>query len=207
MRTVMFVARTTWRVTMAMLVGTVVYALVTAVTVYWAGTRDAGRTGDAIVVMGAAQYDGRPSPLFESRLNHALSLWRDEERAPLIAVTGGKQPGDRFTEGEAAAAWLIANGVPADAIIREEDGRSTWESLEGLAPMLRDRNVATVVMVTSDWHAARSALTLEDMGFAVSTSSPGSSVHSGTVDAWLKEVLGVGFGRIAGFDTLYAITG
>ena len=185
----------------------VFYTAVTAVTVYLAGTRDAGRSGDVIVVMGAAQYDGRPSPLFESRLRHALSLWRDQKRAPLIAVTGGNQPGDRFTEGAAAEAWLIDEGVPADAIVREEVGQSTWESLDALAPLLRDRGVEDVVMVTSDWHAARSALTLEDMGFSVSTSSPGSSLHSGTLDSWVKEVLGVGVGRLVGFDTLHSITG
>lgn len=196
--------RTVWRVTISIVWALSLYAAVVAATVWSAGTRDAGRSADVIVVMGAAQYDGRPSPLLEARLRHALSLWRDA-RAPLIAVTGGKQPGDRFTEGGASAAWLVDNGVPADAIVLEETGRSTWESLDALAPILRGRAVTDVVMVTSDWHAARSALTLEDMGFVVSTS--GIAGPGGSLQSWVKEVLGVGFGRVAGFDVLYDITG
>jgi uncharacterized SAM-binding protein YcdF (DUF218 family) len=196
--------RTVWRITVPMAAAALLYATAVAATVWSAGTRDDGRNADVIVVMGAAQYDGRPSPLLEARLRHAVELWRDS-RAPLIAVTGGKQPGDRFTEGEASAAWLVDNGVPADVIVVEETGRSTWESLDALAPILRENAVTDVVMVTSDWHAARSALTLEDMGFVVSTS--GVAGPGGSLQSWVKEVLGVGFGRVAGFDVLYDITG
>jgi uncharacterized SAM-binding protein YcdF (DUF218 family) len=181
------------------------YVVVVGITVVNAGTRDDGRTADVIVVMGAAQYDGRPSELLESRLAHALLLWKDQQRAPLIAVTGGKQEGDRFTESEASAQWLVGKGVDASAILRESIGQSTWQSLNELTPTLKSNSVKNVVMVTSDWHAARSALTLEEMGFSVSTSaaqSNGASLHR-----WLRETAGVAIGRIIGFQKLFSITG
>ena len=83
---------------------------------------------DAIVVLGAAQYDGRPSPVLAARLDHALELY-DDGVAPMIVVTGGRQPGDRFTEATASATYLHEHGVPDAAILRETTGRSSWESL------------------------------------------------------------------------------
>ena len=181
------------------------YVAVVGITVVNAGTRDDGRTADVIVVMGAAQYDGRPSELLESRLAHALLLWKDQQRAPLIAVTGGKQEGDRFTESEASAQWLIENGVEAGVILQENIGQSTWQSLNELTPTLKNNSVTNVVMVTSDWHAARSALTLEEMGFSVSTSAIDSPTPS--LQRWLRETAGVAVGRIIGFEELFTLTG
>ena len=193
------------RVLFALCIASAFYLVVVFLTVWNAGVRDSGEKGDAIVVMGAAQYDGRPSPLLESRLQHALEMWRDEQRAPLVAVTGGKQEGDRFTEAQASRQWLIDAGVDKDAIISEEVGRSTWESLEALAPLLHERGVQRVVMVTTDWHAARSALSLEDLGFSVTTSGVAGLKNS--QPQWLRETFGVAFGRILGFKQLFAITG
>ena len=98
----------------------------------WAtGRSDEARPVDAIVVMGAAQYDGRPSPQLAARLDHVVDLW-PEGLAPLVIVTGGNQPGDRFTEADASAAYLIERGIPADAIVLEGDGSTTWESLRNV---------------------------------------------------------------------------
>lgn len=188
----------------AVFIAGTLYVVVVGVTVVSAGTRDNGRNADVIVVMGAAQYDGRPSELLESRLAHALDLWRDE-RAPLIAVTGGKQEGDRFTESEASSRWLVDKGVVEGAILQENVGRSTWESLDELAPVLKKNSVKSVVVVTSNWHAARSALTLEEMGFSVSTSAINSS--SPSVGRWMREVAGVAVGRVIGFRNLFTLTG
>lgn len=194
----------TLRIVSAVVIAGALYVLVVGITLVSAGMQDNGREADAIVVMGAAQYDGRPSELLESRLTHALDLWRDD-RAPLIAVTGGKQAGDRFTESEASAQWLVDKGVVEDAILQEKVGRSTWESLDELAPILKKNSVQRVVMVTSDWHAARSALTLEELGFSVSTSAIDSSRPA--VGRWLREVAGVAVGRVIGFRNLFALTG
>jgi uncharacterized SAM-binding protein YcdF (DUF218 family) len=194
----------TWRLLSAACIAGIVYVVVVGVTVVSAGTRDNGRNADVIVVMGAAQYDGRPSELLESRLAHGLNLWR-EDRAPLIAVTGGKQVGDRFTESEASAQWLRNKGVDGDAILQENVGRSTWESLDELAPILRQNSVQRIVMVTSDWHAARSAMTLEEMGFSVSTSAIDSPKPSWR--RWFREIAGVAVGRVIGFRNLFTLTG
>lgn len=193
------------RLMSAATIAVVLYVCVVGVTVVGAGTIDNGREADAIVVMGAAQYDGRPSELLESRLSHALELFKNKNRAPLIAVTGGKQAGDRFTESEASAQWLIENGVDADVILQEDIGRSTWESLDELMPILNGKSVKNVIMVTSDWHAARSALTLEEMGFSVSTSAAPS--NGASLRRWFKESAGVAVGRIIGFRKLFTITG
>lgn len=186
------------------LIALFVYLLAVGVTVVGAGTRDNGRQADVIVVMGAAQYDGRPSELLETRLAHALSLWKQSSRAPLIAVTGGKQDGDRFTEAEASTQWLIDQGVEANAILLENKGRSTWESLAELIPILRANSIESVLMVTNDWHCARSALTLEEMGFAVSTSGVKGQA---SLRLWFRETAGVALGRIIGFRSLFNLTG
>jgi uncharacterized SAM-binding protein YcdF (DUF218 family) len=91
----------------------------------WAqGQRDEQRPADAIVVMGAAQYDGEPSPIFEARLEHAVALYRAGV-APRLVVTGGKADGDRTTEAAAARAYAMAHGVPGDRILVEDQSRTT----------------------------------------------------------------------------------
>ena len=193
------------RIVSATFIAVVLYVLVVGITVVNAGIRDDMGNADVIVVMGAAQYDGRPSKLLESRLAHALSLWKEQRRAPLIAVTGGKQVGDRFTESQVGAQWLIDKGVNPEAILQENIGQSTWESLNELTPTLKSNSVKNVVMVTSDWHAARSALTLEEMGFSVATSAIQS--NGAPLRRWFRESAGVAIGRIIGFGELFAITG
>ena len=89
--------------------------------------RDDRAPADAIVVMGAAQYDGRPSPVFAARLDHAIDLFHDR-LAPRLIVTGGKAEGDRTTEAETARRYAMARGVPAEAILVEDRSRSTLES-------------------------------------------------------------------------------
>lgn len=197
--------RSVSRVLLAALVAMVLYVVTVAATVWMAGNLDAGRDADVIVVMGAAQYDGRASPLLERRLEHALELWRTNQRAPLIAVTGGGLDGDRFTEAEVGKRWLMDNGVPESSILSESVGRSTWESIEALAPVLRRNAIRTAIVVTSDYHAARSALTLEDAGFIVSTSGVDSARMS--IRNWAREVLGVALGRVIGFDQLFELSG
>ena len=108
------------------------YLSVTFVQVYHGGTARRARPSHAIIVLGAAQYDGRPSQVLAARLDHAIDLYR-RGIAPSIVVTGGKQPGDRFTEAGASANYLHDHGVPDSAILRETTGRTSWESLEAAA--------------------------------------------------------------------------
>ena len=152
-----------------------------------AGTDGFPARGDVIVVMGAAQYDGTPSPMLEERLARALSLWKDGV-APVIAVTGGKMPADRFTEAATSRRWLTDRGVPRDAIVMEDTGRSTWESL------------------SSNWHVARSTHAMRELGFGTTPAPVGAGL-SGNTSRWVREAVGVGLGRIIGFGTLERLTG
>ncbi|PHX70407.1 MAG: hypothetical protein CK521_07260 [Acidimicrobium sp.] len=184
------------------------YVGIAAVSVTWAGTHSETEVVDAIIVMGAAQYDGVPSPLLASRLQHALDLWK-QKQAPLIAVTGGKRPGDRFTEGDTSRRWLTDRGVPSTDIVVESSGRSTWESIKNLAPLLTQANVHSVVVVSSSWHVQRTALSLEELGFRAHSSASPDGVLSGSSEKskLIREIAGVSLGRIIGFGTLFDITG
>ena len=186
----------------------VLYVGMAAVSVMWAGSHDDTTSVDAIVVMGAAQYDGVPSPLLASRLQHALDLWK-QKQAPLIAVTGGKRPGDRFTEGDTSRRWLTDRGVPVADIIVESVGQSTWESIKNLAPLLNNAEIRSVVVVSSSWHVQRAALSLEDLGFSAHSSASPDGVLSGSSEKskLIREIAGVSLGRIIGFGTLFDITG
>ena len=184
------------------------YVGIAAASLIWSGSHRDTKAVDAIVVMGAAQYDGVPSPLLASRLQHALELWR-QKQAPVIAVTGGKRVGDRFTEGATSRRWLTDRGVPAADIIVESVGHSTWESIENLAPLLNDANVQSVVVVSSSWHVQRAELSLNELGFRAHSSASPDGVLSGSSEKskLIREIAGVSLGRIIGFGTLFDITG
>jgi uncharacterized SAM-binding protein YcdF (DUF218 family) len=201
--------RSAFRIGLAALAAVCGYVVIVACSLVWSGSYDNAQSADVIVVMGAAQYDGEPSPLLESRLAHALKLWQDK-RAPLIAVTGGKQEADRFTEAAASRRWLTDRGVPTSAIVAEETGRSTWESLENLQPVLAASNVRTAIAASSNWHVERVRLTLKELGFHATGSPAGSSTWSReivTQGKTIKEVVGVAFGRLIGFERLFSISG
>jgi uncharacterized SAM-binding protein YcdF (DUF218 family) len=179
------------------------YFLVSLYQVWSTGRSDQARPVDAIVVMGAAQYDGEPSPQLAARLDHVVELW-PQGVAPLVVVTGGNQPGDRFTEAESSANYLVERGVPADAIVQEGAGQSTYESLRATADLLRDRGVERVLIVTDPYHSLRSRLTAEDAGLTAYVSPTPTSVVTGgeSFGRHLQEAAGVAVGRIFGFDRL-----
>lgn len=118
---------------------------------------------DAIVVLGAAQYDGEPSPVFAGRLDHAALLY-EQGRAERVLVLGAGQPGDRSTEAEAGRTYLMDHGVPADAIISVPRGHTTFESLEAAVPVLRDGGMGSAFLVSDPWHNARVERMAEDLG-------------------------------------------
>jgi uncharacterized SAM-binding protein YcdF (DUF218 family) len=185
-----------------------VYYLITLFQVWRAGNEDGPEAAEVIVVLGAAQYDGRPSPQLAARLDHALDLWEDGV-APLLMVTGGNQPGDRFTEAEAGLAYLVERGVPEAAILREDIGRTTYESLDAAADVLAAEGLDEVVLVTDPYHSLRSKLIAEDVGLEASLSPTPSTVVTGW-SSFRREVLeagGVAVGRVLGFDRLSDITG
>jgi len=127
------------------------------------GGRDEGRPAGAIVVLGAAQFDGTPSPVFAARLDHAIDLYL-QDMAPVLIVTGGKAEGDRTTEAAAARAYALARGVPAGAIAMEDAGRTTLESLQGVARLLRGRGIRDAVFVSDPTHMLRVLRMASDLG-------------------------------------------
>jgi uncharacterized SAM-binding protein YcdF (DUF218 family) len=183
----------------------VAYVAITFVQVYRASRHDGARAADAIIVLGAAQYDGRPSPVLQDRLDHALALY-EAGLAGQIVLTGGRQEGDRFTEATAGYNYLRERGVPDEALLKEVDGTSTWESLRASARFLLSRDLTRVVLVTDDYHAYRVEAIAEDIGLDA-TVSPTESRLTGTgqLRQMLRETAAVAVGRIIGYDRLFRI--
>jgi uncharacterized SAM-binding protein YcdF (DUF218 family) len=147
-------------VALALLVTLGAYA---AARVLQQGDREEARPVDAIVVLGAAQYDGRPSPVFEARLQHAVALYR-QGLAPWFVVTGGKASGDRTTEAAVAREYAEANRVPPDAIIGEDQGRNTLESLQAVAALLEQHGARRALFVSDRSHMLRVLRIADDLG-------------------------------------------
>jgi uncharacterized SAM-binding protein YcdF (DUF218 family) len=181
----------------------VVYLGVTFVQVWLASRRDQPRPVQAIVVLGAAQYNGRPSAVLRARLDHAYDLWH-RGWAKTIVVTGGRQPGDRFTEATASANYLDGKGVPDDQVLRETGGRNSWESLAASANFLRQRGVHTVLLVSDPFHNERITLMAAELGLQpyVSPTRTSPIKGAGRIPHFAKETLEVAIGRIIGFRHL-----
>jgi uncharacterized SAM-binding protein YcdF (DUF218 family) len=146
---------------------TVLVLALTAWAVWRAAhTDDASRVdrADAIVVLGAAQYDGEPSPVFRGRLEHAALLYR-EGRSDVVLVLGGAAAGDRTTEAEAGRNWLVGSqGLPAGAVAASPVGATTLESLEAAADWLRERDLDSAFLVSDPWHNLRVKRMASDLG-------------------------------------------
>ncbi|MCU1459676.1 MAG: YdcF family protein [Actinomycetia bacterium] len=181
----------------------VVYVGGTFVQVWWAARHDDKRRSDAIVVLGAAEYNGRPSAVLAARLDHALDLYRGGY-APVIVVTGGAEPGDRYTEAGAAAQYLHEHNVPDTAILRETTGRSSWESLAASARFLKARGTPRVILVSDPFHSKRIQEIAGDLGLEAVTSPTLTSPIKGW-DEWKRfgsETIRVSIGRIVGFGRI-----
>jgi len=181
----------------------VAYVGVTFVQVWLRSTEDDRSPGQAIVVLGAAQYNGRPSPVLQARLDHAISLYRDGT-ADVVVVTGGRQAGDRVTEAKASADYLIARGVPDAAIRREVQGGDTWESLAATERFLSQEGIRSVTLVSDPYHSYRVAAIASEVGLLPAV-SPQTSVQSHGLErlaALGRETLAVSVGRLIGYRRL-----
>jgi uncharacterized SAM-binding protein YcdF (DUF218 family) len=165
----------------ALVLAALLLVAATAGAIWWTARHDARPTSDAIVVLGSAQYNGVPSPIFEARLEHALRLWSDGV-APVIVTVGGKADGDRFTEAEAGAQYLSEAGVPDDALLPVPEGVDTLESMRSVSSAFDEHGWGTAVLVTDPWHAMRTERMAEDAGIEATTSPTrqGPSVYSRT---------------------------
>ena len=129
-------------------------------------TVDEAQPADVIVVLGAAEYRGRPSPVLEARLNHALFLYL-QGLAPRILTTGGKGNDPTYSEGEVAHAYLSRHGVPSEAILVESEGGSTVQSLAGAIEIMRRMNLQSCIVVSDGYHIYRVKKMLETEGMKV----------------------------------------
>ena len=174
----------------------VLYVATTFVQVWWASRSDDARPVDAIVVLGAAQYDGRPSPVLEARLDTALRLY-EEGLAPVIVTTGSNQEGDRFTEGFTGFTYLRDQGVPESDLRIVVDGTNTFEELSATANVMRDEGLGDQVLLVSDpYHALRAVEIAREVGLDAwfSPTDLDSSFRQ-----LVRETAGVSLGRLVGF--------
>jgi uncharacterized SAM-binding protein YcdF (DUF218 family) len=151
---------------------------VTAEQVWQIGRTDSRRHSDVIMVLGAAQYDGRPSEIFAARLDHAAMLWRNGIADKIVTI-GGNRPGDRFTEAQAGADYLHSFGVPTSDLVPVGKGNDTLISLRAAAVTLREHGWKSATLVTDPWHSLRSRRMAQDLGIdaVTSPSHSGPAVH------------------------------
>jgi uncharacterized SAM-binding protein YcdF (DUF218 family) len=139
----------------------------TAARVWWVARQDDRPKSDAIVVLGASQFDGRPSAVFKARLDHAKELY-DDGVAPRIITVGGGRQGDRFTEAQAGASYLEGKGV--QGVVAVGTGSDTLTSLKALKERFDTEGWDSAVLVTDPWHSLRSRRMAQDLGIKAATS-------------------------------------
>jgi uncharacterized SAM-binding protein YcdF (DUF218 family) len=139
-----------------------------AAVLVWA-SRDEARPAQAIVVLGAAQYAGKPSPVLRARLDHALDLW-NRHLASLLILTGGTGSGDTTSEAAVGRTYAKRHGVPDSAIIVENEGRTTSESMRAVAGMLEVRGLQSALLVSDPFHMLRLRILARRFGFTPYTS-------------------------------------
>lgn len=183
----------------------ILYFAITFVQIWMTGHEHSTKHAQAILVFGTTEDNGTASPELQARLDQALVLWH-KDRAPWIAVTGGKRPGDHFTEAGVSATYLEAHGVPAAKILKGS-GSDTWENVASVLPKLKAHDIKTVLTVTDPFH--------EDRAMAISSSQgltpyPSPVRNSPTIkhSLWkyyLKETFEVGVGRIIGYQHFHSL--
>jgi uncharacterized SAM-binding protein YcdF (DUF218 family) len=148
---------------------------------------DESQPADVIVVLGAAEYRGRPSPVLEARLNHALFLYH-RNLAPRIMTTGGKGPDPTYSEGEVAHAYLSRHGVPSESILVESEGSTTVQSITAASEIMRRMNLKSCIVVSDGYHIFRVKKMLETQGMRV-FGSPRPEDHPPEEGSWKEQWL------------------
>jgi uncharacterized SAM-binding protein YcdF (DUF218 family) len=150
--------------------------------IYRQSSVDEARPADVIIVLGAAEYRGRPSPVLRARLDHALDLYR-RKLAPRIITTGGAGGDPVFTEGEVSRDYLAKNGVPSEMIMVDDQGESTFHSTATAAEIMRRTGLKSAIVVSDGYHIFRAKKMLQSRGLAV-YGSPRPAVPKGTWREW-----------------------
>lgn len=158
--------RLLWRVMVPFAIVVAAYLTFIAHQIRQQSNIDEARPADVIIVMGAAEYRGKPSPVLRARIDHALDLYR-RKLAPRILTTGGAGGDPVYTEGEVARNYLVKHGVPSEAILVESEGESTWQSTAIAAEMMRRMNLHSAIVVSDGYHIFRTKKMLEFRGLDV----------------------------------------
>jgi len=151
-------------IAVGLFVAVFLYLGFTTAQVFAANDWDHSGNADAALVLGAAQYNGRPSDAFKGRLDKAYELY-ESGAVPLLVVTGGAAEGDRFTEAYAGLTYLQSRGVPESDVVVVDDGSSTWESMAASVRVMRKRGVGTMLLVSDPYHSYRLEAIADEMGF------------------------------------------
>jgi uncharacterized SAM-binding protein YcdF (DUF218 family) len=195
------VTRAIARVVVATALGAILVSAWVTFRVWDVGNHDHVQRADVIVVLGAAQYNGRPSAILKARLDHGIELY-SAGIAKYLVVTGGKAAGDRTTEAATARTYALGRGVPDAAILVEDVGRTTLESLRGVATVLRDHGLTTAVFVSDRTHMLRVLRIARDVGIvgygSPTATSPTDQTVANRAEAILHELGGL---------ALYFVTG
>ncbi len=161
------------RVGVRVVIGAVLVAALicggTLIRVWQVARTDDRSPADVIVVLGAAQYNGEPSPVLSSRLDHAARLWRADV-APMIVTVGGRQAGDNYTEGEAGRNYLLSYGIPDEAVVAIRKGSDTLRSVVATADLAQRMGWDSAVIVSDPWHSFRARTMARDAGLEVTVS-------------------------------------
>ena len=128
--------------------------VISVLSVFVWGARDMARPADAIVVLGAAQYAGRPSPVLKARLDHAIGLWK-RGLAKRLVLTGGRGVGDTISEAAVGRRYVMKAGVADSAILLENEGRTTEASIEAVADIMEEKNLEQAIFVSDPFHMLR----------------------------------------------------
>jgi uncharacterized SAM-binding protein YcdF (DUF218 family) len=153
------------------------------------GRREASAPADAIVVLGAAQYAGRPSPVLRARLDHAYDLYK-RRMAPTVILTGGQGDGDTISEAEVGVQYLRKRGVPARAMLAETEGRDTEQSIAAVAAMADTANLGSVILVSDPFHMFRLQLLSWRHGLRAACSPTRTSPIAASSEQTWSHILG-----------------
>ena len=181
-----------WKAPLVALVALVAYLADISVRIGRQSTRDEARSADAILVLGAAEYRGRPSPVLKARLDHALDLY-ERKMAPVLITTGGAGGDPDYTEGGVGRAYLIARNIPSEAIIVEPEGETTAYSIAAAGEILERMGLKSCILVSDGYHIFRAKKMLEFRGIKVYGSPRQSGPHEDREPWWLYFRQSVGY--------------
>lgn len=145
------------------LMASIVYPIALGIIIYQTGLRDECIQSDVIIVMGAAHYNGKPSPVQLGRLEHAVALYKGGVASKLL-FTGGKKRGDIDTEAETAKKYAINAGIPSSGILTENTGLTTVQSMQNALDIMHDNNYNSAILVSDPFHMYRLKRIAQDIG-------------------------------------------